>query len=84
MYSMNYTPTCSVAMLVLWKFIFLWRSTKEVNMLRPTRLVVDVTEKSKEGGMDKAKGEPKLESKAVFDEARNKDSKIIQEVIRYL
>ena len=53
-------------------------------MLRPTRLVVDVTEKSKEGGMDKAKGEPKLESKAVFDEARNKDSKIIQEVIRYL
>ena len=29
----------------------LWRSTKEVNMLCPTRFVVDATENSKEGGV---------------------------------
>ena len=46
---LNCTPTCSVAMLVLYKFVFLWRSTKEVKMLCPTRFVVDATENSKEG-----------------------------------
>ena len=33
------------------EFYVLWRSTKEVNMLCPTRFVVDVTENSKEGGV---------------------------------
>ena len=50
-YWLNCTPTCSVAMLVLWKFMFLWRSTKEVKMLCPTRFVVDATENSKKGGV---------------------------------
>ena len=44
---LNYTPICSVAMLVLW--CALWRSTKEVNMLCPTRFVVGATENSKGG-----------------------------------
>ena len=48
---LNCTATCSVAMLVLLKFMFLWRSTKEVNMLCPTRFVVDAAENSKEGGV---------------------------------
>ena len=38
-------------MLVLQKFVLLWRSTKEVKMLYPTRFVVDATENSKEGGV---------------------------------
>ena len=40
----------AVAMLVVQKLTLLWRSTKEVNMVCPTRFVVDTTEKSKEGG----------------------------------
>ena len=38
-------------MLVLLKLMFLWRSTKEVKMLCPTRFVVDATENSIEGGV---------------------------------
>ena len=38
-------------------------------MLCPTRFVVDATENSKDGCVDKAKGEPKLGSKDVFDDA---------------
>ena len=33
---LNFTATCSVAMLVLQKLMFLWRSTKDVNVLCPT------------------------------------------------
>ena len=33
-------------MIVLEKFMFLWRSMKEVKMLRPTRFVIDPTENS--------------------------------------
>ena len=50
-YWLNCTLTCLVIMLALEKFIYLWRSTKEVNMLCPTRFVVDATENSKEGGV---------------------------------
>ena len=39
-------------------------------MLCPTRFFVDATENSKDGGVDKVKGEPKLESKDEFDESR--------------
>ena len=35
-------------MIVLEKFMFLWRSMKEVKMLRPTRFVIDPTENSEE------------------------------------
>ena len=38
------------AMLVLWEFMFLWRSRIEVKMLCPTRFVVDSMESSKKGG----------------------------------
>ena len=31
--------------------VLFWRSTKEVNMLCPTRFVVDAPENSKEGGV---------------------------------
>ena len=45
---LNCTPTCSVAMLSSCplKVCALWRSTKEANMLCPTRFVVDATEHS--------------------------------------
>ena len=43
-------------------------------MLYPTRLVVDATENSNEGGVDKSKGEPKPGSKLAFDEAGRIDS----------
>lgn len=33
------------------KFIFLWRSTKDVKMLRPTGFAIDATEDSKERGV---------------------------------
>ena len=46
-YWVNCTPTYLVAMLVLQKFKFLWRSTKEVKTLCPTRFVADATENSK-------------------------------------
>ena len=32
-------------------YVFLWRSTKEVKMVCPTRFVADATENSKEGGV---------------------------------
>ena len=35
---LNCAPTCSVVILVLYKFIILWRSRTEVKMLCPTRL----------------------------------------------
>ena len=47
---LNFTPTCSVAMRVLDKFIFLC-PTKEVKTFCPTGFVVDTTENSKEGGV---------------------------------
>ena len=46
---LSFTVTCSVAILVLDKFVIFWRSTKEVKMLYRTRFVVDVTENIKEG-----------------------------------
>ena len=47
---LNCTPTCSVAMFPSEVYV-LWRSTKEVNMLCPTRFVVDAAENSNEGGV---------------------------------
>ena len=50
-YCLNSSPTCSIVMLVLQKFMFLWMPTKEVKMLCLTRFVVDATENNKEGGV---------------------------------
>ena len=49
-YCLSCTPTCSVAVLVLQKFVF-WPSTKEVKMFCPTRFVLDATGNSNEGGV---------------------------------
>ena len=41
----------SRCLLVLEDFMFLWRWTKEVQIICPRRFVVDATENSKEGGV---------------------------------
>ena len=52
---LNYTPICSVTMLVLYNFMFLWRSTKsrgeDVMSDEISYYVVDATENSKGGGV---------------------------------
>ena len=47
-------------MLARQKLMFLWRSTKEVNMLCPTRFVVDATKNSKAEGVAAEVSPPRL------------------------